>query len=49
MLFIDVMRVRSAVATILAGVRPRFVATTVKLFSTLLEASTVISSHGLSA
>jgi len=35
-------------AMILAGVRPRFVAMTVKLFSTLLEGSTVIRIQGLS-
>jgi len=36
------------VAMILAGVRPRFVAITVKLFSALLDGSTVIRTQGLS-
>ena len=39
---------RSVASTILAGVRPRFVAMTVKLFSLIREGSTVISIQDLS-
>ena len=42
------MIVSSVVAVILAGVRPRFVAMMVKLFSMLRDGSTVINSQGLS-
>jgi hypothetical protein len=40
--------VRSAVAVMRAGVRPRLVAMIVKLFSVLRDGSTVIRIHGLS-